>query len=585
MNSCDCNIGLQRVCRMPPIFYGRSMQFHRLNFNHLSRIPSFVISSNSTYKIHTNTTITSEIPKNNKCCNNVDGFTLVQMIRTCTKNGYVLQGEQLHCHALRRGFDSDVYFSTSLVSFYAKVVCVDIAGKVFDEMSERNVVSWNAMISGYVHSGKLVNALSFFTELNRSEIRPDAYSFTSVLAACGQLSLLLFGMSIHSKVIVYGLDSSVVVVNCLIDMYGKSNLVGGSIGVFDGLLDKDAISWNSVIAACARNQRLDLAFDYFYQMPYPDTVTYNELITGVSRFGVIDDAVTILWSMPKSNSSSWNSILSAYVVRNRAGEALEFFVEMHRKGVVMDEFTFSSIISGIASISALLWGKLMHCYTIKCGLMASTIVGSALIDMYSKCGKVEDAETLFHGLSQKNIVTWNALISGFAHNGESLKVVKYFEKLKETKGLRPDDVTFVNVLASCCHNQMPLEKAYEYFRSMINDHEIKPRPEHVTSVIKLMGHHRQLSKVEAMIDYLGLGSCAAVWRALLGACGNYAELEIAKVAAVRLSELEGHNEFGYVTLSNINKVCENWGDATAVWGLMKDRGVTKGAGFSWIDGR
>ncbi|KAL9231141.1 hypothetical protein vseg_006399 [Gypsophila vaccaria] len=452
-------------------------------------------------------------------------------------------------------------------------------------MAEPNVVSWNALISGYVRAGKLMKALSVFTELNRSGIRPDSYSFSSVLAACGLLSLLRLGMLIHSMVVVYGFDSSVVVMNCLIDMYGKSGFVEGSIRVFDGLLDKDVISWNSIIAACARNQRLDLAFHYFYQMPCPDTITYNELINGVSRFGVIDDAVAVLRSMPKPNSSSWNSILSAYVVRNRAGEALKFFAEMHRKGVVMDGFTFSSIISGIASISAFRWGVLMHCYTVKCGLVASTIIGSALIDMYSKCGKVEDAETLFYGLPQKNIVTWNTLISGFAHNGDSHKVVQYFEKLKETKGLRPDDVTFINVLASCCHNQTPLEKAYEYFRSMINDYGIKPRPEHVTSVIKLMGHHRQLSKVETMINDLGLGSCAAVWRALLGACGTYGELQIAKVAAARLSELEGRDEFGYVTLSNINKVCENWEDATAVWEQMKDKGVMKGAGFSWTEGR
>ncbi|XP_074317441.1 putative pentatricopeptide repeat-containing protein At5g47460 [Silene latifolia] len=554
------------------------MQFHRGLFLPLSR-RTFRISPNSAPKFHTN------VPSTSIWDNKPDGLTLVQTLRACINNGDVLLGEQLHCYILRSGFASDVHVGTALVSFYAKVVCIDDAQKLFDEIPQLNVVSWNALISGYVRSGNLRKALSIFTELTRSELRGDAYSFTSALAVCGQLRLLRLGMSIHSKVITTTLESSVVMANCLIDMYGKCSSVECSIRVFDRMLDKDVISWNSVISACTRNRRRDLAFDYFNQMPCPETVTYNELITGVSRFGHIEDAIKILRSMPKPSSSSWNAILSAYVVRNSQEEALNFFVEMHGKRVIMDEFTFGSILSGIASISASRWGMIVHCCTIKCGLVASTFIGSALVDMYSKCGQSRDAETLFHSLPQKNIITWNALISGLAHNGESAKVVHYFEELKKAKGLKPDEITFMNVLASCSHNQLPLNKAYEYLKSMINDHGIKPLPQHLTSMIRLMGYHGELGKAKTMIDKLGLGSYASVWRALLGACATYGDLELAKVAAAKLSQLESHDDFGYVALSNINKLREKWMDATAMWDLMKDKGVSKGAGFSWVEGR
>ncbi|KAL2902954.1 hypothetical protein RDABS01_028036 [Bienertia sinuspersici] len=503
------------------------------------------------------------------------------MIRSCINNGYVSHGKQLHCYALQSGFASDVYVNTALLSFYAKVVSLVDAHQLFDEMPQPNIVSWNTLISGYVHSGNLWKALSLFLELNQSELRADAYSFSSALAACGQLILLQLGMSIHSRIIVYGLESSVVVANCLIDMYGKCSNEDDAILVFNNLRDKDMISWNSVIAASARNQRLELASEYFYQMPCSDTVTYNEMINGISRFGNIDEAIKILMSMRNPNSSSYNAIISGYVVRNRAMEALEFFAYMHANEVIMDEFTFSSILSGIASVSSLRWGMLIHCCAIKHGWATSLIIGSALVDMYSKCGQVKDAELLFQFMPRKNIVTWNTLISGLAHNGDSHRVVQYFEELKGVKGLKPDDITFINLLGACTNCQMPLEKAYKYLASMIDDYGIKPKPEHLASIIRLMGYHGQLSKAEKMIDELGFGSCPSVWRALLGACGGCADLGVAKVAAEKLVKLEG-SEVGYVILSNINKDHGNWMDATAVWDSMRDQGVIKEAGFSRV---
>ncbi|XP_021856640.2 putative pentatricopeptide repeat-containing protein At5g47460 [Spinacia oleracea] len=559
--------------------------------NHFQNYNLFLLSPSSTSKTpisftrrnHTHDTGVefSGVRETIRWETNPDGFTLVQMIRNCINHRYVSHGKQLHCYALQSGFASNVYVNTALVSFYAKVVSLDDAHKLFDEMSQPNVVSWNSIISGYVHSGNLYKALSLFLELNQSDLLPDAYSFTSALAACGQLSLLLLGMSIHSRIILYGLESSVVVANCLIDMYGKCSSDDGAIHVFNELKYKDVISWNTVIAACARNRRLELASDYFYQMPYPDTVTYNEMINGISQFGDIDEAIKILKSMPNPNSSSWNAIISGYVVKNRAWEALNFFTQMKARSVVMDEFTYSSILSGIACISALRWGTLLHCCVIKQGLVTSMMIGSALVDMYSKCGQVKDAEMLFQFMPRKNIVTWNALISGLANNGESHKVVQYFEELKDAKGLKPDDITFVNVLAACSQCQMPLERAYEYLISMNDDYGIKPKPNHLASIIRLMGHHGQLCKAESMIYELGFGSCPSVWRALLGACGACGDLDVAKVAAAKLRRLED-NEVGYVILSNINKDRGNWVDATAVWDLMRDEGVVKEAGFSRI---
>lgn len=380
-----------------------------------------------------------------------------------------------------------------------------------------------------------------------------------------------------------GVECSVVVANCLIDMYGKCGSVKEAIWVFDEIDDKDIISWNSVIAASARNRKLEQAVRFLHQMPIPDTISYNEVINGFAQFGNIDAAIHILSRMPNSNSSSWNAIITGYVNRNQAREALAFFSNMHSNDIEMDQFTFSIILSGIASLSSLTWGILIHCCTIKCGLDASIVVGSALIDMYSKCGQVEDAEQIFQSLPRKNLVTWNALVSGFAHNGDSAKVIELYEQLKMVKDLKPDGITFLNVLSACWHNQTPYEVANHYFELMIKNYGIDATPEHCASMIRLMGQWGEVWRGERMICELGFGSCGLVWRALLGACGACGDLKVAELAAAKVIELEGDKEFVYVMMSNIYATYGEWGGVSVVREVMRQRSVRKEVGCSWIE--
>ncbi|KAF7138733.1 hypothetical protein RHSIM_Rhsim07G0109600 [Rhododendron simsii] len=512
-----------------------------------------------------------------------NGYVLVHLIRSSTKTGFHSYGVQLHCYALRAGFVPNVFISTSLINFYVKFDSLGDAHKVFDEIPQPSEVSWNSLISGYVHSGQFRSALDLFLQLDRSEICADSFSFTAALSVCGQLSLLQLGKLIHSKVVKVGVECSVVVANCLIDMYGKCGSVKEAIWVFEEIDDKDIISWNSAIAASARNRKLEQAVRFLHRMPTPDTISYNEVINGFAQFGNIDAAIHILSRMPNSNSSSWNAIITGYVNRNQAREALAFFSSMHSNDIEMDQITFSIILSGIASLSSLTWGILIHCCTIKCGLHAFIVVGSALIDMYSKCGQVEDAEQFFESLPRKNLVTWNALVSGFAHNGDSAKVFELYEQLKMVKDLKPNGITFLNVLSACWHNRTPYEVANHYFESMIKNYGIDATPEHCASMIRLMGQWGEVWRGERMICELGFGSCGLVWRALLGACGACGDLKVAELAAAKVIELEGDKGFVYVMMSNIYATYGEWGGVSAVREVMRQRSMRKEVGFSWIE--
>lgn len=511
-----------------------------------------------------------------------NAFALLHLARASTKLRLIPFGQQLHSYILRSGFGSNVYVSTALLNLYVRTESLKDAHNVFVEIPEPNVVSWSSLISGYVHAGQFRAALSLFLQLERSNISADAYSFTAALAASGRLSLSPLGESIHSKILKLGLELSVVVANCLLDMYGKCGHAKEAIRVFDSIVDKDIISWNSIISACARNRKLEQAFEYFRQMPESDTISYNELINGIAQFGNMEDAIQILSSMPRPNSSSWNAIITGYVNRELPWEALEFFTRMQSEDIEMDQFTFSSILSGIACLATLKWGVLVHCCSIKYGLDKSIVVGSALIDMYSKCGQVKNAGILFQSLPRKNLVTWNTIISGFAYNGNFNEAIKLFKQLKTEKDLKPDGITYLHLLLACLHNQIPLQVAMQYFESMTEEYGIEPTAEHCCSMIQLMGQRGEVWQAARMIYELGFGSSGLVWKALLGACGACGDLKVAEVAARKVIELEGHSEFVYVTMSNMYACYGKWGDVSSVRKVMSVRGLRKGGGCSWI---
>ncbi|KAK7252680.1 hypothetical protein RIF29_36806 [Crotalaria pallida] len=513
-----------------------------------------------------------------------NAFALVHLLQSTTNVGYHSYGQQLHSYILRSGHCSHAYVSASLIKFYVRMHSLSDAHKLFGEIPQPNVVSGNTLISGYVHAGQFRKALSFFMHMQRSHLcANDAFSFTSALSACAELSLSKLGRSIHSKTVKLGLVNGTVVANCLIDMYGKCGLVENAVGVFDGIMEMDVISWNSVIAATAKNGKIDLACKFLHLMPNPDTISYNGLISGIAEFGNIEDAIQVLSTMPSPNSSSWNSIITGFVNRNRAREALDMFSKMHSRNVLMDEFTFSTILNGIAGLSALTWGLLIHCCTVKCGFDLSVVVGSALVDMYSKCGKVKNAESIFTAMPSRNLVSWNSMISGYAHSGDFARVIQLFELLKRETDIKPDNITFLNLLSVCSHDQIPFEVANHYFESMISEYRIAPSIEHCCSMIRLMGQKGELWKAERMIHELGYESYGVVWRALLGACGAHSDLQVAEIAAAKVIELERNEDYVYVKLSNMYASFGRWEDASVIRGLMSRKRVRKEAGSSWIE--
>ncbi|XP_010495819.2 PREDICTED: putative pentatricopeptide repeat-containing protein At5g47460 [Camelina sativa] len=514
-----------------------------------------------------------------------DASPLVHLLRVSGNHGYVSLCQQLHGYVIKHGFVSDTRLSNSLMRFYKTSDSLEDAHKVFDEMPYPDVISWNSLVSGYVQSGRFQEGLSLFLELHRSDVFPNEFSFTAALAACSRLRLLLLGACIHSKTVKLGLEKgNVVVGNCLIDMYGKCGSMDDAVLVFQHMEEKDTVSWNAIVASCSRNCKLQLGLWFFHQMPNPDTVTYNELIDAFVKSGDFNNAFQVLSDMPNPNSSSWNTILTGYVNSEQSGEATELFKKMHSLGVRLDEYSLSIFLAAIATLAVVPWGSLMHSCALKLGLDSRVVVASALIDMYSKCGMLKHAELIFCKMPRKNLTAWNAMISGYARNGDSTEAIKLFNQLKQERFMKPDRFTFLNLLAVCSHCEVPMEVTVGFFEMMVNEYGIKPSIEHCCSLIRAMGQTGEVWQAKKVIQDFGFGYDSVAWRALLGACSVRKDLKAAKIVAAKMIELgeADEDEYVYIVMSNLYAYHERWREVSQIRKIMREKGVKKEVGSSWI---
>lgn len=514
-----------------------------------------------------------------------DASPLVHLLRVSGNHGYVSLCQQLHGYVIKHGFVSDTRVSNSLMRFYKTSDSLVDAHKLFDEMPDPDVISWNSLVSGYVQSGRFQEGLFLFLELHRSDVFPNEFSFTAALAACARLHLSLLGACIHSKIVKLGLEKgNVVVGNFLIDMYGKCGSMDDAVLVFQHMEEKDTVSWNVIVASCSRNSELELGIWFFDQMPNPDTVTYNELIDAFIKSGNLNDALQILSNMPNPNSSSWNTILTGYVNSDQTGEATEFFTEMHSSGVRFDEYSLSIVLAAITALTSVPWGSLIHSCALKLGLDSRVVVASALIDMYSKCGMLKHAELMFWTMPRKNLIAWNAMISGYARNGDSTEAIKLFNQLKQERFMKPDRFTFLNLLAVCSHCEVPMEVTLGYFEMMVSEYGIKPSVEHCCSLIRAMGQTGEVWQAKKVIQEFGFGYDGVAWRALLGACGARKDLKAAKTIAAKMIELgeADEDEYVYIVMSNLYAYHERWKEVSQIRKIMREKGVKKEVGSSWI---
>ncbi|KAG2698143.1 hypothetical protein I3760_07G136400 [Carya illinoinensis] len=447
-------------------------------------------------------------------------YTFSAILPACADSMMVEHGEQMHCLIWKHGFQTDIFVGTALVDMYAKCTDMTSAERVFAEMPDRNLVSWNSMIVGFLQKKLYYRAVEIFREIRRQvSDSPDEVSCSSVLSACANMGCLEFGRQVHGIAFKHGLVALTYVNNSLMDMYCKCGLFGDALELFKTIGDRDVVAWNVVIMGCVHCGKFE--------------------------------------------------------------EACRYFWFMRTEGIAPDETTYSSVLHASASLSALNQGTLIHDQTLKTGFMNNACVASSLITMYAKSGSLVDANRMFEEIQERNLVCWTAMIAACQQHGCANQAIELFEEMLG-KGIEPDYISFVSVLSACSHAGH-VEEGFVYFSSMTEVHGMNPGPEHYACMVDLLGRIGKLEEAKRFIESMPIKPDSSVLGALLGACRNYGNLEIGREIAKRLFALEPDNPGNYVLLANMLMRKGMMEEADEVRRSMGINGVRKEPGCSWID--
>ncbi|BFG34079.1 hypothetical protein CerSpe_203530 [Prunus speciosa] len=547
--------------------------------------------------------------------------TLNKIISSCATSTFLDLGIRLHAVVIKLGFCSNVYICSALVDMYGKCGLLANAQKQFDEMSDRNVVTWNSLISGYLQAELPKRAVGLFLEMLKVGVVPTPFSLSGALVGCSQLEAEELGAQVHGLSLKTGLCYNVVVGTGLIDMYSKCCSVNDSRRVFNQMPERNVITWTSMVTGYAQNGQSDEAMILAREMLRlglkPNYVTYNSLLSSFSSPDFWDHCrqihcrimkegfefnvyivVTLLTIYSDCSNSledfqklcscvaiwdqiSWNAVIAGFSNIGSCEEALKCFSDMRQARVAMNFFTFASILRAVGTLSDLEAGKKIHALVFKSGQASNFCVQNGLVSMYARCGAIHDSKWVFTLMNEHDVVSWNSLLAGYAHHGFGLETVELFEQMRKA-GVKPDNTTFLIVLTACSHVGL-VHEGLMYFDLMRNDDLLEPpRMDHYATVVDLFGRAGNLHEAEAFVDSMPIEPGPSVYKALLSACKVHGNKEIALRSAKKLQELCPNDPATYILLSNVLMTGGCWDDAAGVRKLMYDRGVRKTPGHSWI---
>eukprot|EP01018_Ginkgo_biloba_P038696 Gb_15811 [translate_table: standard] len=391
-----------------------------------------------------------------------DTVTMGSILQSCAHLGALHEGKLIHAYIIRSGLESGTSVGNSLVAMYAKCGSTDIAQKLFDKMSERNVVSWNAMIIGYAQNGHANEALILFERMRLTDDMPDSRTMVSVLQACANLGALQQGKWIHDYIIQRGFESNVYVVNSLVAMYGKCGSIVNARKLFDKMSKRSVASWNAMIAGYAQNGPAEEALTLFSQLQLtgtkPNLVSVVSVLSACCHLVALQQGMWIHGYMIRNgfdlDDVMGTALIDMYAKCGRLETACQLFDKMSKRDVLTDlapsPVTMVSVVQACAHLAALQQAKWIHGCVIRRGFELDDVVGTALVDMYAKCGSIEIAQQLFNKMSKRNVVSWSAMITAYAQSGHANEALVCFNQM-QLAGMKPNLVTMVSVLPACAY--------------------------------------------------------------------------------------------------------------------------------------
>ncbi|EEF52807.1 pentatricopeptide repeat-containing protein At2g33680 [Ricinus communis] len=529
-------------------------------------------------------------------------------------------GQQAHAVAIKMACFYDVFVGSSLLNMYCKAGLLFEAREVFDRMPERNEVTWATMISGYAIQRLAGEAFEVFELMRREEEDVNEFAFTSVLSALAVPEFVDSGKQIHCLAVKTGLLVFLSILNALVTMYAKCGSLDDSLQVFEMSNDKNSITWSAMITGYAQSGDSHKALKLFSRMHFAGINPSEFTLVGVlnacsdacaveegkqvhnyllklgfesqlyimtalvdmyAKSGVTEDARKGFNYLQQPDLVLWTSMIAGYVQNGENEDALSLYCRMQMEGILPNELTMASVLKACSNLAAFDQGRQIHARTIKYGLGLEVTIGSALSTMYAKCGNLEEGNIVFRRMPERDIISWNAMISGLSQNGYGKEALELFEEMRQ-QDTKPDDVTFVNVLSACSHMGL-VDSGWLYFRMMFDEFGLLPKVEHYACMVDVLSRAGKLYEAKEFIESTTIDHGLCLWRILLGACRNYRNYELGAYAGEKLMELGSQESSAYVLLSGIYTALGRPEDVERVRSMMKVRGVSKEPGCSWIE--
>ncbi|CAJ1949778.1 unnamed protein product [Sphenostylis stenocarpa] len=479
-----------------------------------------------------------------------DNHTYPLLLKACSFPSMNCVGYTVLGHVLKFGFEVDIFVHNASITMLLSCGELEAAYNVFNNGCVRDLVTWNAMITGCVRRGLANEAKKLYWEMVAEKVKPNEITMIGIISSCSQLQDLNLGREFHCYVKEHGLELTIPLNNALMDMYVKCGDLLAARILFDNMAHKTLVSWTT-------------------------------MVMGYARFGFLDVARELLHKIPEKSVMPWNAIISGCVQAKNSKEALALFHEMQIRKIKPDKVTMVSCLSACSQLGALDVGIWIHHYIERYSISLDVALGTALVDMYAKCGNIVKALQVFQEIPQRNCLTWTAIICGLALNGNALDAISYFSKMISC-GLRPDEITFLGILSACCHGGL-VEEGRKYFSQMRFNFNITPQLKHYSCMVDLLGRAGHLEEAEEVIRNMPIAADAAVWGALFFACRVHGNVLIGERAALKLLEMDPQDSGIYVLLASMYSEAKMWKEARNARKIMKERGVEKTPGCSSIE--
>ncbi|KAK9950998.1 hypothetical protein M0R45_006460 [Rubus argutus] len=452
----------------------------------------------------------------------IEAYSL--LLHTCISQKSLEHGQRLYLQFLltedkvKHNLVNNPTLKSKLITLYSVCGRVEEARSVFVDGLEEDESVWVAMAIAYSRNGYLAKALVVYCDMLCRLIWPGNFAFSMALKACAELPELGVGRAVHAQIV-------------------KSN-------------------------------------------QEPDQVVNNALLRLYAEQGCFGDALKVFETMPQRNLVSWNSLIASFVRRDRVFESLDCFRRMQGEGMGFTWVTLTTILPICARMTALQCGKEIHVQIVKSSKRPDVPVLNSLMDMYAKSGAIDYCKRVFDRMQSKDLTSWNTVLTGYAVNGFIEQGINLFNQMEES-GIRPDGVTFIALLSGCSHAGLT-DQGRRLFDKMRLGYGISPTVEHYACLVDLLGRAGRIKEALDVVENMPMKPSGSIWGSLLNSCRLQGKVSLAERAAMELFELEPNNPGNYVVLSNIYANAGMWEGVNRVRELIKERGLKKEAGCSWL---